>query len=407
MFNKLTFKPIELPVLSDDDNAEDKTDKTNDPTQDVILGEPPELVDLPAERIAQNTVVVDGRVSFDNIKESPKQENDFLCTSLHTINSQQSMDLPVPFTPLKQDELIDKLEIDDLSFHASEVDMSELKDMTLFPLQDGRESNKGQDLSTREGLSLHTLETVAKQLEQRETELKTEQTKPAKSMDRIIYRIKVLLVMFALLSGIGYVLKESPLDSHDMCQQIPVEATTVAATNNTAIACSPFAASKGKAVNINIDAEGISLQYKRNATTADIETFSLESWETIGTTSLHASLIALLTLISVSKWKSKARGAKKSGSPMIKGEKVIGDIDLSAYNNLKVAELRDLLHRRSCNTIGKKTVLIKRLATVYKAELDTLTVVQLRKLLKSMNYTQTGRKDEIVRTLVETGLGRD
>jgi hypothetical protein len=177
------------------------------------------------------------------------------------------------------------------------------------------------------------------------------------------------------------------------------------ATNNTAIAYSPFAASKGKAVNINIDAEGVALLYKRNE--ADIETFSLESWETIGTTFLHASLIALLTLISVSKWKSKARGAKKSGSPMIKGEKGIGDIDLSAYNNLKVAELRDLLHRRSCNTIGKKTVLIKRLATVYKAELDTLTVVQLRKLLKSMNYTQTGRKDEIVRTLVETGLGRD
>jgi hypothetical protein len=405
MFNKFTSKPIELPMLSDDNDAKDKTDETNEPTQGEILGEPPELVDLPAERIPQNTVVVDGRVSFDNIKESPKQEHDFLSTSLHTINSQQSMDLPIPFTLVNQDELIDKLEIDDLSFHASEVDMSELKDMTLIPLQDGRESNKGQYLSTSEGLSLHTLETVAKQLEQRETELKIEQTKPAKSIDRIIYRIKVLLVMLALLSGIGYVLKESPLDSHDMCQQIPVEATTVAATNNTAIAYSPFAASKGKAVNINIDAEGVSLQYKRDE--ADVETFSLESWETIGTTSLHTSLIAFLILISVSKWKSKASGAKKSGSSMIKAEKVIGVIDLSAYNNLKVADLRDLLRRRSCNTIGKKPVLIKRLATVYKAELDTLTVVQLRKLLKSMNYTQTGRKDEIVRTLVETGLGRD
>jgi hypothetical protein len=461
MFNKFTFKPIDLPIISDADDAKDKTDKTNYQTQDDILGEPPELVDLPAGRIVQNTVVVDGRVSYDNIKESPNAEHDFLCTSLHTINSQQSMDIPVPFTPLKQDELIDELEIDDLSFHASEVDMSELNDMTLIPLQDSRESNEDQDVPTSEGLSLHSLETVAKRLEQQETELKTEHTKPAKSIDRIIYKIIVPLLMLVLLSGIGYALKKSPVDDHETCQQIAVEpdvtarnntaiayspfatskgtsvitinndtegvslqykrnATTEIETlnhescetipNNTAIAYSPFAASKGKAVNIKIDAKGVLLQYKRNEADiekADLETFSLKSWETIGTTSLHTSLITLLILISVSKWKSKARGAKRSGSPMIKAERVIGDIDLSAYSNLKVTELRDLLRRRSCSTIGKKAVLIKRLATVYKAELDTLTVVQLRKLLKSMNYTQTGRKDEIVRTLMEAGLERD
>jgi hypothetical protein len=434
MLNKFTFKPIGLPMLSDADDAKDKTDKTNDPTQDDILGEAPELVDLPAERIAQNTVVVDGRVSYDIIKESPKAETDFHCTSLHTINSQQSMDLPVPFTPLKQDELIDKLESDDLLFHASEVDMSELNDMTLIPLQDGRESNKDQDLPTSEGLSLHSLETVAKRLEQRETEVKTEQTKPAKSIDRIIYKIIVPLLMLVLLSGIGYALKKSPVDDHETFQQIAVEPDVTARnidaegsspqykrnatteietisleswetiTNNTAIAYSPVAASKGSSViTINIDAEGVSLQYKRNATTA-IETFSLESWETIGTTSLHASLIALLTLISVSKWKSESRGAKNSDSPIINIANVIGDFDLSAYTNLKVVELRDLLRRRSCTTIGKKTVLIKRLAMVYKAELDTLTVVQLRKRLKSKNYTQTGSKDEIIRTLVEAGI---
>jgi hypothetical protein len=405
MFNKFTSKPIELPMLSDDEDVKDKTDKTNDPTQDDILGEPHKLVDLPAERIAQNTVVADGRVSYDNIKESPKAEKDILSTLLHTINSQQSLDLPVPFTPLKQEVSDDKL---DLSFQAFEVAMPKMKYMALISLQDCRESNNDQGVSTSDGIdhagpSLHTLETVAQQLEQHKTEPKTGQTKAEKSIDRIVYKI-IFLVMLVLLSGIGYALKKSPVDNDETCQQIAVE-PDVTARNNTAIAYSPFAASKGKSVTINIDVEGVSVQYKRNATTTEIETFSIESWETIGTTSLHASLIALLTLISVlSKWKSKACGAKKSDSPMIKTEKVIGDFDLSAYNNLKVVELRDLLRRRSCNTIGKKSVLIKRLAIVYQAGLDTLTVVQLRKLLKSKNYTQTGSKDAIIRTLVEAGI---
>jgi hypothetical protein len=85
-------------------------------------------------------------------------------------------------------------------------------------------------------------------------------------------------------------------------------------------------------------------------------------------------------------------------------DSVVAAYDLSKYEKLKVVELRALLRSRQCNYAGRKTKLIQRLASVYRAELQSMTVVQLRRKLKSRKMKQGSRKHELVQLLVEAGL---
>jgi hypothetical protein len=78
--------------------------------------------------------------------------------------------------------------------------------------------------------------------------------------------------------------------------------------------------------------------------------------------------------------------------------------DLSSYEKCKVVQLRELLRFRKCKAVGRKPVLIQRLASIYKAELETLTVRQLRQILKSKGFKQAGKKSELIRKLVEAGM---
>lgn len=80
------------------------------------------------------------------------------------------------------------------------------------------------------------------------------------------------------------------------------------------------------------------------------------------------------------------------------------DLNLQAYESMKVVELRRLLRTRKCNTEGTKEVLIGRLIAVYQAELATLTVQQLRRKLRSNGCLQSGKKVELIGRLVEAGL---
>lgn len=83
---------------------------------------------------------------------------------------------------------------------------------------------------------------------------------------------------------------------------------------------------------------------------------------------------------------------------------LVSSYNLSKYEDLKVVELQALLRCRKCNYTGRKSHLIRRLASVYRSELQTLTVVQLRKKLKSRNMKQGGLKRELVQKLVEAGF---
>ena len=78
--------------------------------------------------------------------------------------------------------------------------------------------------------------------------------------------------------------------------------------------------------------------------------------------------------------------------------------DFSAYEKLRVADLRQRLESRCCSTVGRKHDLIQRLVDVYSSELETLTVVQLRPVLKSKGCKQAGRKQELIQRLVEAGI---
>lgn len=80
------------------------------------------------------------------------------------------------------------------------------------------------------------------------------------------------------------------------------------------------------------------------------------------------------------------------------------DLDLSAYESMKVSELRRLLRARKCNADGTKDILVRRLVTVYQAELATLTVQQLRPKLRSRGCKQSGKKIDLIRRLIVVGL---
>lgn len=88
-------------------------------------------------------------------------------------------------------------------------------------------------------------------------------------------------------------------------------------------------------------------------------------------------------------------------------DKVVAEYDLSNYHSMKLSELRDILRSKKCNYMGKKPKLIHRLATVYRSELQSLTVVQLRRKMKANQMPQGGLKTELVQQLVEAGLKKN
>ena len=118
-------------------------------------------------------------------------------------------------------------------------------------------------------------------------------------------------------------------------------------------------------------------------------------------------MLALFAVISISsKNKKPSEGPKKaSNKKEIKQEKeAIEGFDLSWYEKLKYDELRKLLRARDIKTYGKKHTMVKRLASVYMTELESMTVIQLRPKLKAKNFKQTGRKQDIIQKLVEAGI---
>jgi hypothetical protein len=80
-----------------------------------------------------------------------------------------------------------------------------------------------------------------------------------------------------------------------------------------------------------------------------------------------------------------------------------GSLDISRYEAMKSDELRSLLRHRKGDTTGSKSKLIRKLVTLYQAEFACLTVHQLRPKLRRRNLLQGGKKEDIIRRLVEAG----
>ncbi|CAJ1961970.1 unnamed protein product [Cylindrotheca closterium] len=141
------------------------------------------------------------------------------------------------------------------------------------------------------------------------------------------------------------------------------------------------------------------------------DTFSCGSsqWN-MGVAIPQIAMLAMLLFASTSMFGSKRPKIVHPKKESVKREhhisplasKALESYDLSKYfDDHTHDQLREMLRVRKCKTIGKKHILVQRLASVYKAELETLTVVQLRKILKSKNFTQYGSKTEIIRVIVE------
>eukprot|EP00980_Cylindrotheca_fusiformis_P021647 scaffold8505_cov130-Cylindrotheca_fusiformis.AAC.13 len=403
MFN--FSKQVDRTILQVADDTDHETGRTGSPDDDDILGETPELVDLPPPR----ALVVDGSLRFDNVNYNSMRKEDLLSTSLHTVESQPSIILPIPsFVGTRGTMEEDRnLVTDDLSFHASEVSVSELTEMALLAKtpspQDMKNESDNEYFSTR--VDHDPLNSLERPIEHYEAELEAEE--PNEPLDDVTsIKIKLAFVLFALVLAAA-IFSYATLGVFSLVadDDMATEHTLPTAVNHS----SPLAPSHGKALGIDIADKGISVQYKQFSE-AQIETYSLESWDTIGTTTLHTSWLFLLSLISIFSFQRRSSGRKDDKDVVIKSEKAvktekaIEDFDLSAYKSFKVVELREILRKRGCKTSGKKSVLVERLATVYRAELSTLPVAQLHKILKSKNYSQNGRKDEIIRVLVEDGL---
>ena len=85
-------------------------------------------------------------------------------------------------------------------------------------------------------------------------------------------------------------------------------------------------------------------------------------------------------------------------------DEVLSTYDLSKYRLVKTTKIQALLLSRNCSQTGSKVELMYRLVSAYHKQLHGMTVVQLRQRLKKGNMKQVGRKDELIRRLVEAGF---
>jgi hypothetical protein len=412
MFIKLTSKPMKIPMVDIDDDVTDnptfKSEKdpilvNEESCSDTFKDALHQPEDFSEKNPSQNVMVVDQRLTYDNIQESfPKTEQNQLVDSLLTTKSQESLDLSKLSYPMSEKESLfenfEKLETDALSFRVSQIDMSDLNDMAFTVIQDRFDTKQ-----TKVQSPTHAENVKADLQESNRVEKKPEVSSmtgdEAKDMNiklesprQNLYTKMILLLVLTTLAFYG---KENLRAGYDDACKTCEPGVMITHSMNSTQLNTMNEVRKGKALNIKLDAERIHLFVEDHETKEEIINQELSP-------ALNACILAIFVILFFSKLKktqytSSVPATKKEDGPVQK-------YDISKYEKLKVAELRDLLRKRGCKTIGKKQVLIKRLAAVNKAELETLTVVQLRKLLKTKNFKQTGNKDAIIRKLVEDGF---
>jgi flagellar basal body-associated protein FliL len=431
---------METPVLIDEEDTTNTfqaasgsnvSTSSKDTTGGVLVDRSSELDEenesskAPKAPDQENVIVVYGSLTYDNVPaETPKNDDPLMSDSLHTTNSQESMDIasfvPHPESPKQEDALL-------LSFHASQVDSSELKYMELttaadnFPfveLTTALESSSTQE----EGHNLEVLVNVGNQLlrqEEEEEEAKDdESTKaPKKSSKGGILKILALaltlvaIMCIAMPSTSDSYMKEGMdpiMNTESAGSQQGEEKVFIPSLNNSTI-------EEREEPTIVVE------EYvAQDDNTANLESSALLSWTQIMKAAWSLFLMVFVALLSTSSSPpQQAKTDESSETPpeeesfeegetepqeedsMLKNKELL---DLSQYEMLKVVELRELLRSRKCKTMGKKVVLIQRLTAVYQAELETLTVRQLRPILKSKGCKQAGRKSELIWRVVEAGL---
>eukprot|EP00980_Cylindrotheca_fusiformis_P004934 scaffold1051_cov119-Cylindrotheca_fusiformis.AAC.9 len=415
MLNKVYAEPDEcFPYLDDVIVADQEADQIVGPSHDIAFEEPPELVDLPSRNNVESPR--HNRTDRDTVKK-----DDLLSTSLHTLDSLPSIVLPFQScqgSPKRQEE--EELDSNGLLRPASEILMPASKNVTpkrpqkekiCIKNEDGWPSSDNVDLVKH--LPTNGPEAKPVQSTWEEPSAAAAASNSTKTKMNLVFALLVTLAAichFALFQESTILADDNSdnLDHQEPHRTVESRIPDMVANFSLPKSSSPL----GKAVDISL--KGVSVHHQ-GFNEVEIETYSLDSWNSIGNTTLRASwVIAFVFLLFLaSQWTGGHSTGRveqeenKSKGTAVKIENTNGDggFDLSAYEKMHVVQLRELLRQRGCKTIGKKPVLIRRLATVYKAELSSYTVAQLRKILKANNYTQTGRKDVIIRTLIEAGIG--
>lgn len=347
-----------------------------------------------------NVLVVDRILTYDNVPEQqrPSGVKDFILSdSLLTISSQAGTASFLHVSPDRQGEEAEA----QLSFHASQIDSSD-------ELQDTIHSERALAVEEAqpEDYNLDVLVNVGNQLLQQEQEDKTpvekdKQNQASSKTSPISFKI-FLLVIITVTSIVGKTMLSMPADNkivdiggafqEQEMEENPLSTITANAT------IEEMGQSPGSIISV-----------EKYGAAQDSEDHSddRESPKLLSKSQVERATWTLFFMFFVAFLATTAQPLIKTEESKPKQECVAKneqEWDLGKYEKLKVVEIRELLRSRKCKTVGKKAILVRRLAAVYRAELETLTVRQLRPILKSKGCKQVGRKVQLIQKLVEAGI---
>lgn len=378
--------PSSSSLSADDGTFVEVPDLTDETPPQVLLG--PVIVEQDQQQ-QPHDVIQEEQLA----PEVPPLQHplDPLASSLHTTCSQESVCLEDLFpiqnvTSLDAPKNVesDKVDVeDDLSLHASEVDASDFVVQELD--KDESATQPPKELTKEETTALPTLCTESQQ-PVREEGCVVEDKASSRKKEPFGYNKWILIVCLVgiVFGGIQYycTLGANPFEES---MEIVFDDLQLNEQNLTT------------RVEIELEQPEPVLEDDTETKPSSTEGWSMTSWQAI-------IVFALAKMVF-----GKSSPAKKDDTTVpvkeIPPAKTCSSpsFDLSVYEQCHVKELRGLLRERKCNSEGKKPKLIHRLTSVHASELQTLTVVQLRRKLKAKGLKQAGTKAELIEKLIAAG----
>lgn len=438
---------VQAPVLTAGAEARDPmtTKKNNDSEGTVVVDIP---TTTPAHDDDSNNLILLGSddPDFDNLQEV-QTAVDPLDTSLHTTCSDVSIDLDMFLASAAasatkkmhgnndNEDIKAGTENNILSFHVSQMDSSDLKEeslgLTMKNPEDETKTSNNEDINTNNqesttdqaALDLDIMVQISQSLLKAEQEKENikEQAKNSSLLVRFKIWVLLALVLGATARGINnWMFASSPANiapiEHAMTTKIVIH------EDETKLMVGEYTFYKetlDSKVEWNYGSWTMVLLFGMVAkvalsgkTSANNDENSSECIQTDANSEQDNVSEAGSDASSVNpdQQDDDSSDTSTNGVPTLipikleEDDSIVSSYDLSQYEMLKVVELRSLLRSRQCSYAGRKHHLVHRLASIYRAELQSLTVVQLRKKLKSRNMKQGGLKREMVQHLVEAGL---
>jgi hypothetical protein len=335
-----------------------------------------------------SVIIFDEPLVYDDTTQRDNNANP-LDVSLHTVSSELSVDMNLVF-----DAAAEEYEDHDLSFRVSQLESSDLQaNNTINIIPDDTPEVVNDDLAIQ-NLASHDFETMVSVSQQL---LKADDDEDATMGQRdtpmpvssLVHNkgkiVGAMLLVGMVAQGIYFCMPMSRNEEASSSFVIHEDETTFTVGNTT---------------------------YKKEALTMDVPL-------SIGTL-LHLVLFGIATKIILWRWKSsgaclatgKANIVTSGSSSNIEEDSSdhdsvpslipvpldVDDIALSNYNLSKCQELRPTKRQAGLKKVERMY------SSAYRAELQSMTVAQLRQQLKTFNLKQGGRKEELIQRLIEAGI---